>query len=186
MDLDDICRQSYFHEVNRRQQLNNSVSLPSGVLTLLAGAEVSIFKSTSAPYSAVDCILLGCMIFLALSLLASAISLMFSVYPRKYSYVPTPQEFQQYRDKLKNYYRNYRDASDRAERETLQFVQDEYAEKAHKNVSLNDDRTRYLGYANSFLILSLLIAVPVVVCYVMITVPEASPTLKIEMADANT
>lgn len=163
MDLRDFYKEHYALEVARRHELTGALTLPLGVLSLLVGGLVVIAKEIHAPLD-------GWKIFQLIALTASFIAvatttyfLIRSYFNYAYGYVPTPKEIRDYREKLVAYYVSMRlsndAASKKADKETLEYIDTEYATHAHRNIQNNDTKSAYLHKANGALILSMIFTV---------------------------
>ena len=78
----------------------------------------------------------------------------------EYAYVPTPKEILEYREKLFEYYQKTNEdveaAEKEAERDTVGYLEREFARNAHHNALNNNKKSGYLHTASVFLVVSLI------------------------------
>jgi hypothetical protein len=162
--MDGFYKEHYFYEINRKQQIVSSLTIPIGILIVLSGAMTLFLRcltSDGAPVMAAFRILVS----VALASLGMTIYyLIRSYFGFAYDYVSDTQDVLDFEKGLKSYYEKIGrgdSASDDALKEVKEFVRDQYARCCQINAENNDSRSEFVHRANGFLIMSL---VSVIMC----------------------
>ena len=162
MEKFEYCKESYHYELSRRSDLRSALSLPICLTVILAGALYSLLSNYNWPSSlkivdysfGLTCLLSG------ISLGLVIFNLIFCHINYEYAYVPTPKEILDYRDNLVVHYQKTLDenesADQEAERNTVQYLEKEFASNAHHNSLNNNEKSGYLHNASVFLVASLI------------------------------
>lgn len=162
METFEYCKESYHHELSRKNDLRSALNLPIGLAVVLAGALFSLLNNYSWPSCA------GVVSYsFGLACLLSAVSLGLVIYKLirshvnyEYAYVPTPKEILEYRGSLVEHYRNKtnneEDAEKEAEHDAVEYLAREFAKNAHHNAMNNNEKSGYLHEASIFLVASLI------------------------------
>lgn len=187
MNLRDFYKEHYLLEVNRRQELTNSIALPVGVLSVLVSAILMLAKEIDYPLDKIEYFQL---VMILISLFFCGLSLFFlirSYFGYKYEYIATPKEIKKYFDDLIAHYIGIGlspvDARKQAEDETLEQIDSQYAERTHKNTVNNDTKSYYLHKANNALIYSIISTIITGLPYVTNSIISPSETYKVELVN---
>jgi hypothetical protein len=164
MNLDELYKEHYFFEINRKHELTKELNIPIGVLTILGGAIIYFFNEIPRIVGLARFVLV---IFLIASLVFFLLTIYFlirSYYGYTYRYLPTSEELRDYRERLEQYYQTESHNLAGIDAEMESYIRAAYARCAHKNTINNDSKSGYLYKANGFLILTL-------ICGLLCTVP---------------
>lgn len=151
-------KELYLFELQRRSDLTNSLSIPIGIVSIIAGAVFYIIRQISYPFSGLE---LPEVIFVSVStafLLVSIYLLFRSYFNYAYGYIPTAQQLEDWRISLTEYYKRNSCANPKSQADTdlTEFLSSKFAKHAHRNTINNDRKSTYLHNANLFIILSLI------------------------------
>lgn len=163
METFEYCKESYHHELSRRNDLRSAMNLPIGLAVVLAGVLYSLLNN----FSWSSCIgIVGYSFGLASVLSGMALGLVIFYLIRshvnyEYAYVPTPKEILEYREKLLEHYRDTNEdvegVENEAEHNTMVYLEKEFAQNAHHNALNNNEKSGYLHTASIFLVVSLIL-----------------------------
>src|SRR5690606_19521491 len=130
----------------RRSDLREALNLPIGLAIVLLGALFVLLDE----FAWADCIgIIGYSFGLASILNSIALALVITNLIRahvnyEYAYVPTPKEMLDYREKLIRFYEgegNAGDAATLAEKDTVEYMAQEFANNAHINFLNNNQKS---------------------------------------------
>lgn len=162
METFEYCKESYHHELSRRNDLRSALNLPIGLAVVLAGALYSLLNN----FSWSSCVGFVAYSFGLASLLSGIALILVIIYlirshvNYEYAYVPTPKEILEYREKLFEHYRDTNEdvegAEKEAEHDTMGYLEKEFARNAHHNALNNNEKSGYLHTASIFLVVSLI------------------------------
>ena len=187
MDLREFYQTHYFHETDRRDQINNSLTIPLGVISLVSGAFLVIAKEIDYPFNFSEIIQLSFLGLTALVLISAAVFLGRAYWGYGYAHMPRTEEIRQYYENLKNHYVNLKhseeDAIKLAHEETLQYVDSQYSVNAEQNAGNNDIKSANLFKANGFTMASVVFLVISAVPYVINTIVDPSEVQKVEISN---
>jgi len=183
--LEELLKEQYKWELERHDRINQSLSLPIGVVVLLVGVLAYCGRTFSTctwgPWSCV-------LAFLTLSLLAAVILavvfLTHSFYGYKYAYLSTAGEFFDYATELEQHYSSQPRVAlpalveDRIRR--LLIV--EYAKCATRNTQNNDTKSKYRHRAATCIAIALAILFLILVPLCAVSLCESvSPVQKVQL-----
>ena len=187
MSLREFYQTHYFHETDRRDQINNSLTIPLGVISLVSGAFLVIAKEIDFPFNASEIIQLHFLGLTAITLILAAIFMGRAYWGYGYAHMPRTEEIRQYFENLKNYYLslNYSEnnASEQANAEALEYVGSQYFANAEKNAENNDIKSANLFKANGFTMASVVFLVISATPYVINSIEEPSEVQKVEITN---
>lgn len=187
MDLRDLYQTHYFHETDRRDQINNSLTIPLGVISLVSGAFLIVAKEIDYPFNFSEILQLHFLGFTALLLILAAIFLGRAYWGYGYAHMPRAEEIRQYCGKLKDHYlklnHSVEDATKLANEETLQYVDSQYSTNSELNAENNDIKSANLFKANGFTMASVVFLVISAVPYVINSIEEPSEIHKIQITN---
>lgn len=139
----------YNKELNRKNELNNAIDRPIGIITLYSAVMYYLFKNiTPSPTYLV--VFQVSMLIVALLFLSYAIVLLIQVYlGHEYRVHATPNENEKYHKELLDYH----DGDDKAAKaELLDSIYDSYAKAATMNAKVNEYRANKLYKATKTII----------------------------------
>jgi hypothetical protein len=187
MDTFSYYKDSYFYELQRKDQLNGSLSFPVGIVTLLGGLAAIIAKAVSWPPDYNERVLL---IFLALSVLCLASACFYlvrSYWGHPYRYMPFSEDLLNFEATLKNYYnktgKNEEDAKTLTTRELTAYVVSEYAANAKFNAQSNERKSAAIFKANAFVISAMIALACTAPSYLYEKSREKPEPLKIQLVN---
>jgi hypothetical protein len=163
MDIRELYQQHYFHELERRDQINNSLAIPLGVISVVSGAFLVVAKEIDAPFDCSEKFQLVFLALTALTLVSAATFLVRAYWGYGYGHMPRPGELRKYREGLSSHYsglgKSVDEATKIADEEVLQYVETQYADNAEINADNNDKKSANLFMANGFTIASVALLV---------------------------
>jgi hypothetical protein len=150
-------KELYESEIRRRDALNQAVDRPvAAIITAFVGVVYFTVANLRRPLSSYAVFQLAVAV---LAILAIAVSIYFiirSYWNHTYTYIPTPQQLADYREKLKDYYaKHLREAHTDVDALVLAFIYEGYVRGAHANAENNRIRSAYLHKAKTLLIFTL-------------------------------
>ncbi len=151
-------KELYIFELQRRGDLTKSLSIPIGIVSIIASAIFVIITQLSKPLSSIE-ILEFCILLISIFLLIISVFLLFkSFYNYPYGYIPTAKEIEDWRGSLVKYYIEIskNDSGILADEDITKFLISKFAEHAHRNAINNDTRSTHLHNANLFIIASII------------------------------
>lgn len=155
MNYQETVRAHYFHEVERRRELNASLSIPLGVLTALLAAIAAMLSALSIPLDPIEWLVL-----LPAALGAATAAL--SVYYAMRSYLGYTYRHPTSMGTLKD----WRDEAlgngipeSRVEEDIARIMSDQYAAGAERNARNNDTKSAYLHNAGVALTICLVLVI---------------------------
>lgn len=162
----DFYKEFYFQELERKYSLMRSMSVPIGIATLLSSGLLVLTGRLDRITGIVDLALLLLLCCTALLLLLAIYFMKCAYFNHAYHYLPTTLQIATHQKNLQHYYIGQQEDPDEqeqalqlAERETISFLTEAFAESAHHNTLVNDKRSRLLFWANASLSGALLLLV---------------------------
>lgn len=151
----EICKESYYRELDRKSSLTNSLALPIGISTVIAGGYAYVVTAVANITTRFE-ITIACLSTLAgFCLLAAVYFICRSYLGYTYKHMPTVFEMREYRRNLVNFHNEKENAQECADAETMEYYIDKLASTAHDNTRNNDAKSGYLYLANRSLVVSL-------------------------------
>lgn len=160
-DLLDLYKQSYYFELQRKEELNRSLSIPMGLVTVLAGA--ILFYLRNLPNGPLDALGGVFLLLLGVTVLAAFVAIGYIARAwtgHEYVYLWTPKEIEEQRAKLQRYFEQYPDAPPGAEKALADLLRTRFAECADLNTRTND-RKAFLRYNGNRYIIAATVAIMV-------------------------
>ncbi|GAH58042.1 unnamed protein product, partial [marine sediment metagenome] len=168
--IKEIAKERYQREHDRKDQINNSLSIPIVVIMALIG--VLGFFIINFPFRAIidtpGVLIWIVFVLFGLALLGLIICLLIAIcYLNKvfsgltYAYIPTPKKIKKYTEELKEYYEETGEdeIEKMIEKDLEEFLIDEYCKNTEINIAKNKEKSFYLTKAKRFIILSLMLLV---------------------------
>ncbi len=181
MNLEEIYREHYFFEINRKHQLTSQLGIPIGVLTILGGV-IAFFVKSVQYIADVKWIMLAAIVLISMFFLGRTIYyLIRSYYGYTYRYIPTPKEIEKYREELVAYYEAEGTPEGDPGTEIKDFLLDRYAICTHENTINNDSKSAYFHKANTSLIFTLILVILCSIPYLLIKYSQPEAIQKIEI-----
>lgn len=161
MDKDTTFKEHFFFELQRRDSLNNSLSLSVGIVTLLLGGAITMSKGVSGDGSTANAVLVLALVGTGVSLAATVYCLVRSIFGYTYAYFPDTKAMLEARTNLIIYYETLNKRWKSAKRTALQEygaeVERIYAECAKQNGDNNDKRAVWAYNGNRCMVVSLVV-----------------------------
>ena len=187
MSLRELYQQHYFHEAERRDQINNSIAIPLGIVSVVSGAFVVVAKEIDSPFDCSEKLQLFFLVVTGIAIVGAVFFLVKAYWGYGYGHVPRANELKKYRDDLKNYYvsigKSEDDARVLSEEEALDYIDSEYASNAEKNAENNDKKSANLFKANGFTIASIVFLVLSAVPYIINSIQQPNEVQKFEITN---
>jgi len=149
MDFLTHNQKEYIRELERRNELRRSLTLPIGLSILFGGAIYSLM----AGFSWSDEPVLAVYAFVTASVPASvfwASAVLFLIKSHigyEYAYMPTAKELEEYKEKLVDFYKEIAQ-EDISDQDVRDHLRKEYADNAHHNCLNNNTKAAELHKAN--------------------------------------
>ena len=187
MNLREFYQTHYFHETDRRDQINTSLTIPLGVVSLVSGALLVIAKEIDYPFNSPEVIQLHFLGLTTIALTLAAIFMGRAYWGYGYAYMPSTEEIRQYLKYLENYYTNLNystnDASEQAVKETLEYLDSQYSINAEKNAVNNAIKSANLFKANGFTMASVVFLVISAIPYLVNSIEEPNEIQKVQITN---
>lgn len=159
MDIGDLYKELYFHEMERRDRLNSGLSFPVGLVALLTGAALVMFRAAESSVSDWDRVLVILLSVVALTLAVAAFFLIRMYWGHEYSHMPFAEDLLNYTENLCGHYKGQGvssvNASKFAKAKSLAYVEQQFSKNAKFNAKINDKKSKFLFLANAFVIASI-------------------------------
>lgn len=184
--LSDFCKEHYFNELKRREELSGRITLPLGVLSILIGSIVAAFREISRPDTTIEYLIVILLICAAIPACMVIVSLWQSYHNHRYWVIDTPAQIMSYKNSLINYYEHPSVNAGAVPKElalldVLAYIDQEYAKHADYNSRVSDRRSYFLSKANVYLAITLVVATLALVFQLtrLAGLPEQPQTVKI-------
>lgn len=159
MDTGDLYKELYFHEMERRDRLNSGLSFPVGLVALLTGAALVMFRAAESSLSDWDKVLIILLAVVALTLALASFFLIRMYWGHEYSHMPFAEDLFNYTEDLCGHYKKQGvssvNASKFAKAKCLAYVEQQFSKNAKFNAQVNDKKSKFLFLANAFVIASI-------------------------------
>lgn len=156
MNLTEIFSQHYFHELERKDNLNNALTIPIGIVSIIFGALLIIVKEIENPYSIFEYVQIGCLGLTLFAVLFATGFICRTLMGYQYWMIPTMEVIQKYKIELKEYYEKLgkppNEASLLANTDTVNYTSNLYIEYANIN-SVTNDKKSFVLFKTNFAIL---------------------------------
>jgi hypothetical protein len=156
MSLDNYSKEQHFHELSRKDSLNNSINFPVGLATLIAGGLGLVAKTIKFPLSVAGVLQFNFTAAAVILLLMACYFLARAYWNYGYSHMPTALQLLSYCEKLRSHYvsagQSESEAKAVSEQETEAYIVRQYAQNADVNTACNDRKSSYLYKGNGFII----------------------------------
>ncbi len=160
--LFDLYEKLYFNEIDMREKLNARLQTPLALIVSLVGVLAFMLQNyereTWSLSSNASLIFATFLITSSVVLATSIVLFVRSWYGNTYSFLPSAQETEEYREKLMVTYAPYENGAAMAETYLNQYICRYYIECSSANTRCNDQRSIYLHKTNSALIVTVLLA----------------------------
>lgn len=156
MDTGDLYKELYFHEMERRDRLNGGLSFPVGLIALLTGASLVIFKASDSTVSDWDKALIAFLLVVALCLVLASFFLIRMYWGYEYAHMPYAEDLLSYTTNLREHYKKQgltsTNASKFANAKSVAYVEQQFSTNAKFNAQVNEKKSKFLFLANAFII----------------------------------
>ncbi|MCI4058986.1 hypothetical protein MMK25_24305 [Bacillus cereus] len=170
----DLFKDMYYYELEQKEKINNRITIPIAIITLLVGLAVYYFKGLPN----IETNFWGCIFFViyGIYILLIFVSIWFifkAYYNYKYSYLPTPEVIEGDINKIITYYdENYEEffketgsKQELIERDIDETVSSYYIKATSSNIPHNESKLKLLRYAGNTLIIAVFFAAVSIVPY---------------------
>ncbi|MBX2878302.1 MAG: hypothetical protein KTR32_00140 [Granulosicoccus sp.] len=162
MDWLSFFKEFYFQEIDRKYALTRSMAIPVGISTVLASALFVLAGQLTVIATMIDLALFVLLACVALLMLLSFYCLKRFYFNHAYHYLPTTLQIADHRQELEEFYLQSQDehtASSQADKDSVEYLTQLFARTAHHNALINDERVRWLFWANASLYGALLLLI---------------------------
>ena len=170
--LFDFAQRTYEMEIERKDRINASLSLPAGVVALLAGVVALFAEKVPQDLPGVAGAIFVIVAFGLLGAIVVAIYfLIFAYIGRGYYYLNTPVEWRKQVSDLEDYYQNdgRNNIQSLVEKDIKRNLLSQYEESAHENLENNRKKLGYLNNAKIAIACGLVALLISVVPYYVLT-----------------
>lgn len=163
----ELFKEMYYHEIQQKEAINNRISIPVSICSLLAGGflyyAINIKEVYINQMGIIFRILFG---LFTISLLITLYFLFRAYYGYKYGYISFPSDIHYYANELEQYYTNELDKESLVSNDIELFLYDLYKDTTENNKIQNAKKTDYLRLSSIFLIITLVIGMFSIVPYI--------------------
>lgn len=158
-DVFQLYEKLYFHEIDTREKLNSRLQTPLTLIVSFVGVLAFLLQNYGHQGFSVAAILFSVLIVLSSVALAfAAVFFVKSWYNNTYSFLPSAQLTEDYRQSLIKLYEPYENGAQLASDYFSKYVMEYYIRYSSANTECNDRRSIYLHKTNSALIVTATIA----------------------------
>lgn len=158
-DVFQLYEKLYFHEIDSREKLNSRLQTPLTLIVLFVGVLAFLLQNYGHQGFSVAAILFSALVVLSVAALASAAFFFVkSWYNNTYSFLPSAQDTENYRQTLIKFYEPYENGEQLASEHFSDYLMSYYVRYSSANTECNDRRSIYLHKTNSALIVTAAIA----------------------------
>ncbi len=154
----------------RKVELNNEVNIPIGIITLISGGVILVFKETVSSFCSFDFILIvviGLLLMVSVLYIAKSYNNLFKGF--NYSYLPDSKELYNHRKELKEYNRKIK----KGERESFKkYLIENYAELNSANMKINRSRLDDLYVAKTLVLIALILTIILIFSFMIINLNQ--------------
>lgn len=149
----------------RKVELNNEINIPIGIITLISGGVILVFKeavTSLCSLSFLMIVVIGSLLMASVLYLAKSYNNLFKGF--KYKYLPDSMEMYKHKKDLKNYNRKV----NKAEQECFKdYLIENYANLNSTNMKINRSRLQYLYVAKTLVIIALILTMTLMFLYMV-------------------
>lgn len=158
----ELLKEMYYFEVERKNKLSTSLSIPIGILTFIFGIITFFLRNISCLGYNGWVIIFFCIFFILtiISLVCAIVFLIRSFYKYKYKYLPMPSDIENDIKNIKEYYKNpyfkdYKkeDIEKLIEIDFFSLFPRYYKQCIKQNINNNDRKSLYLHKTSTAIIL---------------------------------
>lgn len=160
----EIYKELYFHDFERRDEINNSIVIIFGALPIICAAGITLAKEIDTPFNNYELWAVHLLGFTLIPLVAAFFFLTKAYVGYSYSYLPYAQDLRDYENSLKAYYDstspNTQDAKEKTEEDINEYLSNKCSECSKINQTNNERKLgmRYKGVISIVTSIILLIA----------------------------
>jgi len=184
---DDIYKEHYFYELERRESLNNSLSFPVGLITLIASVLFVLSEKISAPLGTAELVMVLFLCLCAVCLVCATFFLIKAFWGYTYRYMPLAAELHQYKVDLFRFYESQGMSRPLAEANASdEFSKDldfRYAEDGRTNSLNNDKKSSQIFRANSFIVGAIALGICAVPTHVALSYNTPEEPYRVEISN---
>lgn len=151
----------------RKVELNNEVNIPIGIITLISGGVILVFKETVTALCSLSflmIVVIGLLLMASVLYLAKSYNNLFKGF--RYEYLPDSKELYKHKKDLKNYNRKIK----KADRESFkEYLIENYASLNSANMKINRSRLHYLYVAKTLVFIALVLTIALMFSYMVIS-----------------
>ncbi|WP_256644405.1 hypothetical protein [Stenotrophomonas sp. 9(2022)] len=184
MDTDTTFKEHHFFELQRRDSLTSALNLTVGIVTLLAGGTVAMWRGVSADCSVANTLLGACLVLTGGGLVVTVYFMCRSIFGYDYRYFPDTRLVAKYRADFLNFHLQEKDVPEeearrRAAAEYLEKIEEIYMNCAGENGVHNDERAGWAYKANRALVVCLTLFIASGTAYLFNTVAATEKPVKV-------
>src|SRR5690554_3659090 len=151
----------------RKVELNNEVNIPIGIITLISGGVILVFKETVTAFCSLSflmIVVIGLLLMASVLYLAKSYNNLFKGF--RYEYLPDSKELYKHKKDLQNYNRKVK----KADRESFkEYLIENYASLNSANMKINRSRLHYLYVAKTLVFIALVLTIALMFSYMVVS-----------------
>lgn len=132
-------KESYYHEFQLKDSINNRVALPAGILPLLVAGDIYLIKHLGDLKTSWEIWGIILVVLFSLFIILALYFICRTSYNHNYAYVASPKEVYDYQKSLEVGY-----TQQVIEEEISEYLSQQFSEYGHINRQSNFDKVRYL------------------------------------------
>lgn len=151
MSTHEIYKDLYFHDFERRDEINNSTTIIFGALPIIFASGLALAKEIDAPFDIYERWTISLLIITLILLLTAFVYLTRAYIGYSYSYIPYAQDLRYYENNLKEYYiakeLSAQNVKEKTEEDITEYLSEKYSEYSKTNQENNERKLgmRYRG-----------------------------------------
>ncbi len=175
----ELYKEMYYHEIYQKEVINNRISIPVGIISLLVG--VAYFYISSEKNVVLNFWGVTFFILLSLFIISLVLAVYFcarAYYNYEYAYIAMPEEIHKYSDGYDDYYEGEDNKENLVKNEVDLFLAEQYMKATHRNRKNNEIKIAYLRFASLTLLIALSLAALCIYPF-HVSFSEAIPVIKV-------
>lgn len=157
----EFYKENYFKELDKRNEINNSLSLPIGLITAIVAGIFYLLTNFDYKYSLSLTLIFSSTILISLCFLTISVYHLIKAYsdfPKAYYYsiLPDTNEIDNYYQELKKFYSSNTGVTDISEQEVENYILNEMIKNTGKNQKNNKRKSKFRYDCEYYLIATLI------------------------------
>lgn len=188
----ELLKDMYYYELEQKEKINNRITIPMAIITLLIGLAVFYFKNLedigTNIWGYAFFVIYGIYVLLVLI----TIYLIFRAYYNyEYAYIPSPDVIETdikninryYDENYEQYFKEKGSKQDLIEQDIENIISEYYKKSIHQNIPMNEKKSKLLRYTGNTLLLAICFAAISIIPYQIAYKETKEIKIKIEQFD---